>query len=86
MQIKEIEVFKVQTYPVLNDIAGLRETAMNIDETIKKVFLGHAKLALVGCGTSGASMITAVSIINNLDCCLIAKDGEYQSSHRPQEL
>jgi phosphoribosylpyrophosphate synthetase len=82
MGIKEIEVFKVITYPVLNDISGLRKTAVGIDEAIKNTFLGHAKLALVGCGTSGASMMTAVSLINNLDCCIVAKEHEYQTSHR----
>lgn len=81
---KEIEVFKVKTYPVLNDICGLRETAFNIDETIKRVFLGHAKLALVGCGTSGASLMTAISIISDLDCGIIHKDTNKEHSHRPR--
>ena len=81
---KEIEVFKVKTYPVLNDIDGLRETAYNIDEAIKRVFLGHAKLALVGCGTSGASLMTAVSMISNIDTCLVTKKSEENTSHRPK--
>jgi phosphoribosylpyrophosphate synthetase len=81
MGIKDIAVFQTACYPLLNDIDGLRDTACNISRIMKEEFWSHAKICLVGCGTSGATLMTAISLVNEMDACLISK-GDSEVSHR----